>query len=78
MINIKNEEVIKSVGERIRKFRIQKNLSQEDLANEAEISLSQITRLELGKTNPTISTLYVIAEALSIELKTLLDFRIKK
>jgi transcriptional regulator with XRE-family HTH domain len=78
VINIKNEEVIKSVGERIRKFRIQKNLSQEDLANEAEISLSQITRLELGKTNPTISTLYVIAEALSIELKTLLDFRIKK
>ncbi len=78
MINIKNEEVIKAVGERIRKFRILKKLSQEDLANEAEISLSQITRLELGKTNPTISTLYVISEALSIELKTLLDFRIKK
>lgn len=48
-------------------------MSQEDLANEADIPLSQIGRIERGETNPTISTLFVIAEALKVTLKQLVD-----
>ena len=66
MINIKNSKVIKAIGERIRELRIHKGFSQEELANEADIALSQIGRIERGENNPTISTLYVISEALSI------------
>ena len=78
VINIKNRKLIQAVGNRIRSLRIEKGLSQEDLANEAEVPLSQIGRIERGENNPTISTLYVISEALGIELKKLVDFKIAK
>lgn len=78
MISIKNKALVKALGERIRDFRTLKNLSQEDVANEADIPLSQIGRIERGEINPTISSLFVISEALDIELKILLDFKIKK
>jgi len=67
--------LIQTIGNRIRSLRIDKGLSQEDLANEADIPLSQIGRIERGETNPTISTLYVISEALEIELKKLVDVK---
>ena len=73
MINVKNRKLIKAIGDHIRSLRIEKGLSQEDLANEAEVPISQIGRIERGETNPTISTLYVISEALEIELKKLVD-----
>ena len=78
VINVKNEKLIKAIGSRIRILRIEKGLSQEDLANEADVPLSQIGRIERGETNPTIFTLYVISEALEIELKVLLDFKVGK
>jgi transcriptional regulator with XRE-family HTH domain len=75
VINIKNKWLIKAVGSRVREFRIQKGISQEDLANEADIPLSQIGRIERGENNPTVSTLFVIAKALDVELKALVDFK---
>lgn len=78
MINVKNIAVVKAVGAKIRELRLHKNLSQEDLANEADIPLSQIGRIERGETNPTISTLYVIAQALNVDLRALVDFKLKK
>ena len=76
MINIKNKKLVIAIGTRIRELRKKSNLSQEDLANEADIPLSQIGRIERGENNPTISTLYVIAAALNVELKTLVDFKL--
>lgn len=78
MINVKNKKLVKAVGERIRSLRLELKISQEELANEADIPLSQIGRIERGETNPTISTLFVIAEALKIDLSLLLDVKIKK
>lgn len=77
VINVKNKALVKAVGERIRELRLQQNISQIDLADEADIPLSQIGRIERGETNPTISTLYVIAEALKTELKQLVDVKIE-
>ena len=76
MINIKNKELVIAVGNRIRDLRKERKISQEDLANEAEIPLSQIGRIERGETNPTISTLYVLAMALEVDLKSLIDVKI--
>lgn len=78
MIGVKNKVLVKALGERIREFRLKKDFSQEDLANEADIPLSQIGRIERGEINATISSLYVITQALNIDLKTLLDFKVKK
>lgn len=77
MINIKNRKLIQAVGSNIRSLRIEKGISQEALANEADIPLSQIGRIERGETNPTISTLFVISEALGVELRRLVDFKMK-
>lgn len=68
MINIKNEKVIKAFGKRVRELRTSKNLSQERLANLAEIPLSQIGRIERGEINPTLSTINALSEALSISI----------
>jgi transcriptional regulator with XRE-family HTH domain len=46
--------------------------------HEADLILSQIGRIERGETNPTVSTLYVLAQALGVELKELVDVRVKK
>lgn len=78
MINIKNKALIKTVGQRIREYRIERGMSQLALADEAEVPLSQIGRIERGENNPTISTLYALCQALKIELKTLVDFKIGK
>lgn len=78
MISVKNKVLVKALGERIRELRLKKDISQEELSNEAEVPLSQIGRIERGEINPTISSIYVIAQALGIDLKTLLDFKVKK
>jgi len=77
VINVKNKSLIKAVGIRIRELRNQRGISQEELANEAEVPLSQIGRIERGENNPTISTLYVLAQALDVELKELIDVKFK-
>jgi len=77
VINIKDKALVTALGKRIRELRNKQEISQEDLANEADIPLSQIGRIERGETNPTISTLYVIANALNVELKVLVDLKLK-
>ena len=77
MINVKNKGLIKAIGKEIRNLRIERGMSQEALANEADIPLSQVGRIERGENNPTISTLYVIAQALGTELKVLIDIKIR-
>lgn len=50
------------------------NFTQEELAYESGISLSQIARIETGKINPTLCTLITIANTLKIKAPELLDF----
>ena len=68
MINIKNDEVIKAFGRRLRELRISHDLSQEQLANQADIPLSQVGRIERGEINPTLSTINALAFALKIKI----------
>lgn len=68
MINIKNDEVIKAFGRRLRDLRISNDLSQEQLANMAEIPLSQVGRIERGEINPTLSTISALSTALKIKI----------
>lgn len=77
MINIKNKRYIKTFGENLRRIRKEKKLSQESLSYDADIPLSQIGRIERGEVNTTISTILVLANALQIHPKELLDFKYK-
>lgn len=49
--------------------RIQKKLTQQQLADKAGVTQNTITRLESGTTNPTIGTLTRVAAALGKEVK---------
>ena len=65
---------MKAFGKNLKMLRIEAKLSQEDLANDCDISISQIGRIERGEINTTISTLFVLANALDIEVKDLFHF----
>jgi len=68
------EIFLKQFGEHLRKLRKEKHLSQEQLADNAGLTLSQIGRIERGTRNPSIYTIKMISEGLKVEVKELLNF----
>jgi transcriptional regulator with XRE-family HTH domain len=52
--------------------------TQADLAFECEMEISQVSRMERGILNTSISNMYLIAKALKVHHKELFDFEIKK
>ena len=73
VINVRNYDLVKAVGDKVREIRLSKNISQEELSYDSDLPLSQIGRIERGENNPTISSLYAIAKALDTDLKSLVD-----
>jgi transcriptional regulator with XRE-family HTH domain len=69
--NIKDEQFLKTFGERLRKHRLDRGFSQEQLANRANIPLSQVGRIERGIINPTLVTVNEISKALGMEIRDL-------
>jgi transcriptional regulator with XRE-family HTH domain len=63
---IKNDPFLKAFGRRIKELRLAKGISQEDLANTAEIPISQVGRIERGEINTTLVTIKALADALQI------------
>ncbi|NEW63029.1 helix-turn-helix domain-containing protein [Granulicatella sp. zg-ZJ] len=65
---------IKKIGQKIKKLRIQKNLTREEMCDcEKNLSVRQLTRIETGKSLPSLLTLSYIAEKLNISLSILID-----
>ena len=63
----------KLIGANIRKYRVQRDVSQEHLALESGIHPAYISKLERGEKCPTIDTLYRLARALGIPIYKLID-----
>lgn len=59
-------------GLRVREMRLQKNVSQEDLAHSAEIDRTYLQSIEKGKRNVSISTIEKISKALNVSMETLI------
>ena len=66
-----NEKFLKEFGKNLKKLRIEKGLSTREFAYEADIAHSSVGRLEAGLSNPTITTLIRIADALEVDLNKL-------
>lgn len=60
--------LLKELGKNIRKFRENKGLAQEELAEKADVHVSTISRLETGVFCPKLPTLEKITSALEINL----------
>jgi transcriptional regulator with XRE-family HTH domain len=60
----------------LKAVRKKKGYTQEQLAYESEITLSQIARIETVKSNPTVSTIFKIARTLNINVSELFNFKL--
>jgi transcriptional regulator with XRE-family HTH domain len=62
------------IGDNIRKFRKEKNLTQKQLGDLLDMSEVMIGQYERGDRNPKIDTLRRIAKALNVELYDIADW----
>lgn len=68
------ESIQIQAGKRIQKIRNEKNLSQQDLAAKCNFEKSNMSRLEAGRANATLSTLEIVPKALEINIIELFKF----
>ena len=61
----------KLVGDNVRRVRLDRGLSQEQLAEKSGFTQQYVSGLESGLRNPTIITLHEIAQALGVSHMTL-------
>ncbi len=71
---MKKEQIQQIVGNRIRSLRESKGISQQVLAAMCNFEKGNMSRIEAGKTNPTLMTLHKISQALEIKITDLVDF----
>lgn len=67
------DELKKKIGQRIVELRTQKGWSQSDLARACKKDRQAIEKLENGKVNATVYTLFEVAEALGVSLSKLVE-----
>lgn len=68
------DQLKKKIGNRIVDLRIQKGWNQSDLARACGKDRQAIEKIENGKVNPTIYSLYEVSRALEVSLYKLLNF----
>lgn len=61
-----------AVGANVRKERQNRKLSLEALAEQSHVSKAMLSQIESGKVNPTIMTVWKIAQALKVDFNMLL------
>jgi len=68
---VKKDQLQIKIGTRIKELRSNKGWNQSDLARACEKDRQAIEKIENGKVNPTLFTLYQIANALEVDLHVL-------
>lgn len=63
----------KAFGRALKKIRLKKKLTQEDLSLKAQLARVYISELEYGKKTPSIETVFKISKALNIKCSKLMD-----
>jgi transcriptional regulator with XRE-family HTH domain len=58
---------------RLKKIRAQRRLSQEQLADKAGVSRQYLSRLEIGRHDPSLSTMVKLAKALKVKMGELVE-----
>jgi len=60
------------LGKNLKRIRTSKGISQGDIARSLEVSRGFVSNIENGKTNPTLSTISKLANALGVSVDKLL------
>jgi transcriptional regulator with XRE-family HTH domain len=67
MDHSRDEIIMKNFGKNLKKIRLQKKLSLRKLADLADMAHFNIHEIELGKVNPGLITIVILAEALQVD-----------
>lgn len=67
-----NEALVSAFAEVLREARLSAEITQEDLAGRAEVSVRFISFLETGKRQPSLSALAAISAGLGISMSALI------
>jgi len=73
-----DENGLRAFAEHLKSVRAERGFTQEKLAYESGLTLSQIARIETATINPTLSTVFKIARAMKVSLPELFDFKLPK
>lgn len=74
MSTLRDEKYLKQLGKRIKQVRTAKEISTYQLSYDTDVPRSQISAIEKGEINTTISTLRAISTGLGMSVSELLDF----
>lgn len=76
-MDLNKEDFHKYIGERVKYFREIQNISQKELAIICKMEISNLSRIENGRTNITTYNLYKICRCLNITLKDIFEESLK-
>ena len=71
MKNKEQKDILIFFGQNVKKYRIEKGLSQEKLAEMADLHRTYIGMIERAEKNSTLVNIYKIARALNMEISML-------
>ncbi|MDN3548933.1 helix-turn-helix domain-containing protein [Mucilaginibacter aquaedulcis] len=69
----KNKVLLKKLGTRIYKIRLEKGLSQDEVSYRCDVDRAKISKLETGNANCNVTTLVELAKGLNVDVRELLD-----
>ncbi len=69
------EKIYSLIGKRIKFLRENQNMTQEKLAEKTGLSLDYIGKIEVNINHPGLKALMKIADALSVELVEIFNFK---
>ena len=67
-MDYQRDAVSLDVGMRLRELRDERNISMRSLATKSGLSANALSMIERGKTSPSVSTLYKLADALGVPI----------
>lgn len=68
MVLFQKEAASVDVGARLKELREARNISMRTLATKSGLSANALSMIERGKTSPSVSTLYKLADALGVSI----------
>jgi transcriptional regulator with XRE-family HTH domain len=70
---LRKNDYIKKIGLNIRSIRRSKQLTMIELSKKARIRYIQLSRIERGLINTSVSHIYVLAKALDVDIKEIME-----
>lgn len=67
------EQMRRNLGLQLKMIRQQRGMSLDDMAKLTDVSKAQLAQMEKGDSNPTVSTIWKIADGLKISFSSLLQ-----